>query len=54
MLTLHNTFTLSAWIKPHGSGSLYSSVRNYGGEFEDKSHHYYFRTENPSVTDLEW
>lgn len=69
MLTLHHTFTLSTWVKPHGSGSLYSSVRNYGGdveysfnwgicdrrlEFEDKSHHYYFRTENTSVTDLEW
>jgi hypothetical protein len=69
MLTLHHSFTLATWVKPHGNGTLFSSVRTYGSdiehsfnwgisdrrmEFEDKSHHYYFRTKDVSVDEGSW
>lgn len=63
MLVLHNTFTLNAWVKPLGSGTIFSSsqiatdildkslqwgINNNRMEFEDREHHFYFQTEKQS------
>jgi hypothetical protein len=70
MLVLHHSFTLAAWVRPYGSGAIYSGSKDFAEdsversmhwginhdrmEFEHRQYHFYTRTEKPSVTQYVW
>jgi len=60
MLVLHSTFAMNVWVKPFGSGTIFSSsqiatdlidktiqwgINDNRMEFEDREHHFYFQTD---------
>lgn len=69
MLSLHHTFTINTWIRPYGSGAIFSSSKNFDAEwnkslhwgitenrmeFEDRDNYFYFKTERESVDRYIW
>jgi len=68
-LTLHHTFAVGFWAKPHSDGTLFSSSKIYDSgveksihfgivnkdlEFEDKNHYFYKSTSRRSVLYNTW
>jgi hypothetical protein len=40
MLTLHHSFTLATWVRPYGSGTLFSGSEEYAKDDIERSMHW--------------